>query len=244
MAAAAFFDLDNTVVRGSSLFPFAWALVRRGWITPVEAAHFAWLNARFIVTRTESASGRDFVMARALALVAGRPTADVMDLCRQIVPGIMASRINPAVVSRIRRHQAAGDQTWLVTASPRELAAEIAASLGMSGALGTTAATASGRYTGRLTGDVLHGARKADAIAALAAVEGLDLADCSAYSDSMNDLPMLAMVGHATVVNPNTQLAQVARKNGWGLLDARRLTSGVRPARRRAVRRARAGLVR
>lgn len=223
MGTAAFFDLDNTVVRGSSLYPFAGALLRSGRVSPAEVVRFAWLNLRFVATRSESASGRDLVVDRALSLVAGQRVENVMDLCRSVVPALVRDRLNMAVVQEIRRHQRAGSQTWLVTASPRELATSIARELGMTGALGTQAAIAGGVYTGELVGGVLHGARKADAVAALMAVEGLSPGDCSAYSDSINDLPLLALVGSATVVNANSRLRQVARKNGWAIMDAQRL---------------------
>ena len=220
MPAAAFFDLDNTVVRGSSLFPFAWEMLRRGRVTVPELAQFAWLNARFVATRTESVSGRDFVLAKALELVKDQRVADVLDLCRDIAPAIVRTRTNLAVTAEVRRHRDMGAQTWLVTASPLELAEEIAELLGMTGALGTRAESVEGVYTGRLVGDVLHGARKAEALTVLAAVEEIDLAHCWAYSDSLNDLPMLSLVGHATVVNANRRLDQVARRNGWRVMRA------------------------
>lgn len=218
MTGAAFFDLDNTVVQGSSLFPFAIALVRNGNIGAAELAHFAWLNARFVATRTESLSGRDFVTAKALELVAGQPVDDVLELCRRKVPSIVRRRTNLGVVQEIRRHRNAGAQTWLVTASPVELASEIARVLGMTGALGTRARILDGVYTGELAGPILHGEMKADAITALAAVEELDLRQCSAYSDSVNDLPMLSLVGHVTVVNANRRLQAIAHENGWTVM--------------------------
>lgn len=219
MAAAAFFDLDNTVVRGSSLLPFASALVRSGRISMADLMHFVWLNARFVTTRTESMSGRDFVTTRALELVAGQRVPDVADLCRRMAPAIIRRRTNLGVVHEIRRHRTDGRQTWLVTASPVELASELARVLGMTGALGTEAATKDGVYTGELAGPILHGSHKAEAIIAMAAVEGFDLQECSAYSDSMNDLPMLSLVGDVTVVNANKSLRQVAWRNGWRVME-------------------------
>jgi len=215
VTAAAFFDLDNTVVRGSSLFPFATALLRRRHLGLADLARFSWLNARFILTRTESGRARDLVMEKALGLVAGQRESDVLELCRGVVPGIVRDRTNPSMVVEIARHRRRGDQTWLVTASPVELAREIAGALGMTGALGTIAHVDNGRYTGRLVGEVMHGARKAAAVADLARAEGLELDDCSAYSDSLNDLPLLTLVGHPAVVNANWRLRQMAWKNGW-----------------------------
>jgi phosphoserine phosphatase len=110
---------------------------------------------------------------------------------------------------------------WLVTAAPVELGRIIAARLGLTGALGTVAEIQHGIYTGRLVGDLLHGPAKADAIHRLAAAEKLNLTRCSAYSDSANDIPMLATVGHPVAVNPDAALRRVARDRGWEVRDFR-----------------------
>jgi len=232
MTSAAFFDLDNTVVRGSSLFPLAWQLVRSGRISTSEMFRFASMNARFVRTRTESVSNRDYVMKRALSLVAGQSREDVQELCDDVVPRIVNRRLNSVVAAAIRRHKRAGEQTWLVTASPVELAQRIAHELGMTGALGTEAAHVAGVYTGELAGPILHGQNKARAVSVLAGVEGLDLTSCSAYSDSINDLPLLTLVGHPTVVNANRRLRQLARRNGWQVVGSSgAVTEQAEPAR-------------
>jgi len=110
---------------------------------------------------------------------------------------------------------------WLVTAAPVELGRIIAQRLGLTGALGTVAEIRDGEYTGRLVGDMLHGPAKAEAITALAKAEGLDLERCSAYSDSVNDTPMLSLVGHAVAVNPDSALRREARRRGWEMRDFR-----------------------
>jgi phosphoserine phosphatase len=103
-----------------------------------------------------------------------------------------------------------------------ELAAILARRLGLTGALGTVAETADGVYTGRLVGGLLHGAAKAAAVQALAEREDLDLSRCSAYSDSANDLPLLNLVGHPNVVNPDAELRAQAREHGWPIYDFRK----------------------
>jgi phosphoserine phosphatase len=102
-----------------------------------------------------------------------------------------------------------------------ELANILARRLGLTGALGTVAENVQGVYTGRLVGGLLHGEAKAAAIRALAVREGLDLTRCTAYSDSANDLPMLQLVGHPNVVNPDADLLAEARRNGWPVHDFR-----------------------
>lgn len=192
---------------------------------------FASMNARFVKTRTESASGRDLVMHRALALAAGQSVTDVLSLCDDVVPDLLRRRLNPVVAERIRLHQRSGHQTWLVTASPSELAERIARELHMTGAMGTQAERLAGVYSGNLAGPILHGLHKADAVSALAAVEDLDLARCAAFSDSINDLPLLVLVGRPTVVNANRRLRQIALRNGWEVLGS---AGNISPRRRLA----------
>jgi HAD superfamily hydrolase (TIGR01490 family) len=133
----------------------------------------------------------------------------------------MSGRIWSGTIALARLHQDAGQRVWLVTATPVELATIIARRLELTGALGTVAEAEDGVYTGRLVGDVLHGEAKAAAVRSLAAREGLDLAHCSAYSDSINDLPMLSLVGRAVAVNPDSALRAEAKRRGWEIRDFR-----------------------
>src|SRR5581483_8103728 len=133
----------------------------------------------------------------------------------------MASRIWPGTRALAQLHLDKGDKVWLVTAAPIEIAQIIARRLGLTGALGTVAEHIDGVYTGALVGDMLHGPAKAEAIKAIAAREGLDLSQCSAYSDSSNDLPMLSLVGDPCAVNPDAKLRAHARAMGWRIRDYR-----------------------
>jgi HAD superfamily hydrolase (TIGR01490 family) len=157
----------------------------------------------------------------ALAFVAGWRVDDLERLSEEIFDELMAERIWAGSRALAQLHLDAGQRVWLVTAAPVELGRIIAARLGLTGALGTVAEVRDGVYTGRLVGDLLHGPAKADALHALAAVEGLDLARCSAYSDSVNDTPMLSTVGHAVAVNPDAALRAEARRRGWEVRDFR-----------------------
>jgi phosphoserine phosphatase len=102
-----------------------------------------------------------------------------------------------------------------------EVARLLARRLGLTGALGTVAAERDGIYTGELVGDILHGPAKAEAVRALAAHEGLNLASCAAYSDSVNDLPMLELVGNPCAINPDSRLRRHAEVAGWRIRDYR-----------------------
>jgi HAD superfamily hydrolase (TIGR01490 family) len=157
----------------------------------------------------------------ALAFVAGKPVDEIVRLGEEIYDELMAERIWTGTQALAQLHLDAGQRVWLVTATPVELASIIARRLGLTGALGTVAEVVDGEYTGRLVGEPLHGAAKAAAVLALADREGLDLDRCSAYSDSINDLPMLSAVGRAVAVNPDSALRMQARARGWEIRDFR-----------------------
>jgi len=147
--------------------------------------------------------------------------ADIVRLGEEIYDDTMADRIWEGARELTQRHLNAGQRVWLVTATPVELASILSRRLGLTGALGTVAETVDGMYTGRLVGGLLHGEAKAAAIRALAVREGLDLTRCAAYSDSVNDLPMLTLVGHPNAVNPDMGLRAEARSRGWPVHDFR-----------------------
>jgi phosphoserine phosphatase len=134
----------------------------------------------------------------------------------------------PGTLGLAQAHLERGQQVWLVTAAPVELAQIMAQRLGLTGALGTVSEIRDGRYTGKLVGAPLHGPAKAEAVKALAARRGLDLGRCAAYSDSYNDLPMLTVVGHPNAVNPDHALRVHAREMGWNIYDYRRRRMAVR----------------
>jgi len=220
-AAGAFFDVDNTLMRGASIYYFARGLAARKMFGPMDLARMAWGQACYRMRGAENADHIDAAREAALTFVAGHRVDDIVSLCEEIYDDTMADRIWEGTRELAQRHLEAGQRVWLVTASPVELAGIIASRLGLTGALGTVAESIDGVYTGRLVGGLLHGEAKAAAVEALAAREGLDLARCSAYSDSANDLPMLRLVGHPTVVNPDAELRAEARANQWPVHDFR-----------------------
>jgi len=220
-AAGAFFDVDNTLMRGASIYYFARGLAARKMFGPMDLAKMAWGQACYRMRGAENADHIDAAREAALAFVAGHRVSDIVSLCEEIYDDSMADRIWEGTRELAQRHLEAGQRVWLVTASPVELAGIIASRLGLTGALGTVAESIDGVYTGRLVGGLLHGEAKAAAVEALAAREGLDLARCSAYSDSANDLPMLRLVGHPTAVNPDAELRAEARANDWPVHDFR-----------------------
>ena len=221
VTAAAFFDVDNTLMQGASIYWFARGLAARRFFTASDLARFAWQQARFRLQGKENHGHIADIKESALAFVAGRRVDDVVALCEQIFDELIAERIWSGTRALAEQHLAAGRRVWLVTATPVELADIIARRLGLTGALGTVAEIKDGAYTGHLIGDIMHGAAKAEAVRDLAAAEGLDLARCTAYSDSANDLPLLSAVGHAVAVNPDGVLRRHARREGWDIKDFR-----------------------
>jgi len=219
--AAAFFDVDNTMLRGASIYWLARGLAARNYFTTADLAQFAWRQARFRLLAAEHAGDMSHAREAALAFVAGWRVSDVERLTEEIFDELMASRIWPGSRALAQVHLDAGQRVWLVSATPVEVGRVIAQRLGLTGALGTVAEVVDGTYTGRLAGELMHGSAKAEAIVQLAAVEGLELARCSAYSDSANDLPMLTAVGHPVAVNPDTALRRQARERGWQVRDFR-----------------------
>ncbi|MBF9134660.1 HAD-IB family hydrolase [Plantactinospora sp. S1510] len=219
--AAGFFDVDNTVMRGASIYWFARGLASRNYFTTSDLARFAWQQLRFRVLATEHAGNMSQAKEAALAFVAGWRVEDVERLTEEIFDELMAPRIWAGTRALAQQHLDAGQRVWLVTAAPVEIGRVIAVRLGLTGAIGTVAEIRDGAYTGRLVGDLMHGSAKADAVVQLAAVEGLDLDRCAAYSDSANDLPMLSAVGRAVAINPDSALLRVARDRGWSVHDFR-----------------------
>jgi HAD superfamily hydrolase (TIGR01490 family) len=219
--AAAFFDVDNTMMMGASLFWFARGLAARKYFTTRDLAHFVWQQAKFRIAGNESTDDMHTIRENALAFVAGRPVAEIVQAGEEIYDELMADRIWSGTRVLAQKHLDAGQRVWLVTATPVELASIIAKRLGLTGALGTVAEVVDGTYTGRLVGELMHGEAKAEAVRALAEREGLDLARCTAYSDSSNDLPMLCEVGTAVAVNPDTELRAIARSRGWTVREFR-----------------------
>jgi len=222
--AAAFFDLDNTLIRGASLFHLARGLAAHHFLSSREIARFACGQLTFRL-RGERSGQVASTRARALSFVEGHSVSEMRALCRHIYDDYFAEKIWPGTRALAELHRRCGQPVWLVTAAPQELAAVIAGRLELDGALGTRAEEIDGRYTGRLVGEILHGPAKGAAVRGLAAVEGYDLTACHAYSDSANDLPMLTLVGHPHAVNPDHRLRARAECEGWPITDYR---TGVR----------------
>lgn len=219
---AGFFDVDNTIMRGASIFHLAVGLARRNYFSVGEISGFAMKQLKFVTSGSEDLEDIASVTESALSFIEGRSVAELERLAEEIFDDVMVDKLIPGTLALAQAHLDAGQPVWLVTATPVEIASLIARRLGLTGALGTVSEIVDGRYTGRLDGPPLHGLAKAEAVRALARAEGINLTASSSYSDSINDIPMLSCVGIPFAVNPDPELRAYARANDWRIRDFRR----------------------
>lgn len=219
---AAFFDIDNTIVRGASLFHLARGMSERGMLTRSELLRAGARQARFLLKGSENPADVAAAMQAALTFVAGREVVEVTSVGAEIFDDRMVDKLWPGTLELARAHMAAGEEVWLVSATPNELADLMAKRLGFTGGIGTSAEVTHGRYTGRLSDAPLHGSGKATAIRRLALERGIDLGRSYAYSDSINDVPLLESVGNPVAINPDGPLRAHARIRNWPIEDFRR----------------------
>jgi HAD superfamily hydrolase (TIGR01490 family) len=223
--SAAFFDLDRTLISGSSAFVFAAAARRGGMLSSRQLARdgAAALTFKFRGASDEkSAALRD----RILGAVTGARQDDLVALNAEVLPKLL-DKIRPEARRLLDLHRHAGRATYIVSASPVEIVEPLATALGMTGGIGTRSRLVEGVYTGELDGPFCYGAGKVEAITELARWEGFDLSQCYAYSDSASDLPMLEAVGHPFAVNPDGPLARHALRHGWPIVHFSQRTRAV-----------------
>ena len=214
--SAAFFDLDRTLISGSSAFVLGVAAWRAGLVPPRQFGKDAVgaIAFRFGGASDDTSTG---VRDRILGAVKGVRVDDLVALNAEIVPKLLA-KVRPEARALVDRHRHAGRATYIVSASPVELVEPLAKALGMTAGIGTISEIADGVYTGDLAGPFCYGPGKVEAITDLARWENLDLAQCYAYSDSASDLPMLEAVGRPVAVNPDRKLKEIALDRDWEIL--------------------------
>jgi HAD superfamily hydrolase (TIGR01490 family) len=217
-SGAAVFDLDNTLVHGSSLFHFATFMARRRALRFGMVARFALDETLYARGRGESARAPMRAAEAALGLVCGLPQVAMAALADEFVNRRSGRMLAASVVCEIERFQTLGVPCFIATASPQELADSFAKQLGMDCAFGTVSEIKDGTYTGRLDGPICHGAAKAHRVRNALASRGLDLAQSTVFSDSVNDLPLLSLARTPIAVSPDRALDRIARTNGWRVL--------------------------
>jgi HAD superfamily hydrolase (TIGR01490 family) len=225
---AAFFDLDRTLMQGSSAFQFGRAAYKAGIISRRRLARDAYENVLFRLRGSTDAS-TDALRDRVGELLAGVRVRDLQRLAPDVLAGVLP-RLYPQVLEIAYRHQDAGRPVFICTAASQEMAELLAIVLTFDGGVGSRSEIRDGVYTGRPGGPFTYREGKAEAIRQRAEREGFDLAESWAYSDSESDLPMLRLVGHPVVVNPDGPLARVAREENWDVLRFERLGRRLRVA--------------
>ena len=226
--AAAFFDLDKTLIEGSSAIHFARASYRRGLLTRRQLARWLWDDVYFrLVGSTDEKT--EALRQNVLDAIAGRRVVDLARLGPEVLAGVLP-RAYPEMLEVAWAHQDAGRPVYIVTAASQEMAESLARVFTFDGGIGMRSEIRDGYYTGRPDGPFTYREGKATAIRAVAEREGIDLAESFAYSDSESDLPMLRAVGHPVAVNPDAALMRVAREEGWQVMTFDRLRRRVRLA--------------
>ena len=227
--AAAFFDLDKTLIEGSSAFHFARASYKAGQISRRQIARDVRDNLRFRLQGSTDAT-TDALRTRVYEAIAGKRVVDLARLTPDILTTLLP-RVYPEMLRVAWSHQDAGRPTYIVTAASQEIAELLAHVLQFDGGgIGARSEVRDGVYTGRPEGPFTYRDGKAQAIREVAAREGYDLAESYAYSDSESDLPMLRAVGHPVAVNPDAELGRVAREEGWEVIHFDRLHRRMRIA--------------
>jgi len=220
--AAAFFDLDKTLMAGSSGMQFARIAAKQGIVGKRQLASWGFEHLRYRLRGTTDARTAE-VLKVARELIRGVPAKAIDRMGPEVMAAILP-RVFPQMLEEVYAHQDAGRRTFIVSAAGNGVVESLAQVLGMDGGIGTRyEVDAEGNFTGRLDGPFVYGPGKVEAMEEFAARHGIDLAQSYAYSDSLSDLPMLRAVGNPVAVNPDPPLAEIARAEGWQTLRFERL---------------------
>jgi len=199
---AAFFDVDNTLVRGSTLYFLGRGMYQRGFFTKADISRFVVANLRFRMTGTEKKEVIEKFQNAATDFIGGHKVEEIKKVGEEIYDEFVSPKLWQGTFEIAKSHLDRGEEVWLVTAAPQDMADIIAQRLGLTGALGSKASIKNGVYTGELEGKLLHGIEKAKAIQKLSA--------------------LLQAVGHPCAINPDAILRIRALAEGWPIHDFRR----------------------
>ncbi len=222
MRPAAFFDLDKTLMAGSSAMVFARVASRHGIVARRQLAGWGWDHLRYRM-RGATDEQTNSVLEVARDSFADVTEKEIARMGPEVLAGILP-RVYPQMLQEVHNHQDEGRATFIVSAAGDDMVAALARVLGMDGGIGTRWAVGpDGVYTGEIDGDFVYGEGKVKAMEAYAAEHDIDLDASYSYSDSASDLPMLRAVGNAVVVNPDPALLAVAKAEGWRVMRFEKL---------------------
>ncbi len=220
--AAAFFDLDRTLIAGSSGLPWARAATKAGLISRRQMASWGVDALRFRLRgATDEATAK--LLAEVQEVFRGTSARQIARLAPEVLVGVLP-RIYPEMLEEVYAHQDSGRPTFIVSAAGDELVQLLARILYMDGGIGTAYEIGEdGLFTGELGGTFMYGEGKVEAMRRFADDHGIDLGVSYAYSDSASDLPMLRAVGNPVVVNPDEELTRIARDEAWRVMRFEKL---------------------
>jgi HAD superfamily hydrolase (TIGR01490 family) len=219
---AAFFDLDRTLMAGSSGMHFARAAYRSGMVSRARLARWGAEHVRFRLRGSTDARTAQ-VLSQVKELLAGVSEREIERMGPDLLAGVLP-RIYPKMLEEVRVHQDAGRATFIVSGAANGLVEMLARVLGMDGGIGTRyEVDGDGVLTGRIVEPFVYGESKVAAMRRFADDHGIDLAESWAYSDSASDLPMLRAVGNPVAVNPDAELAKIAAERGWRVMRFEKL---------------------
>lgn len=219
---AAFFDVDNTLLRGSTIYFLGRGMYQRGFFAKKDVSRFVLANLRYRLTGKENGVEIKRWQDAATDFIGGHNVKDIEVMAQNVYDQYVSPALWQGTIEIAQAHLRNNEEVWLVTAAPLDMAYLISQRLGFTGALGSKAETKDGVYTGKMIGNLLHGKEKAAAVIELAQEHNFDLQDCYSYSDSHNDLPLLLAVGHPSAINPDAILRLRALRDSWPIHDFRR----------------------
>jgi HAD superfamily hydrolase (TIGR01490 family) len=197
-------------------------MYQRGFFTKKDISAFVLANLRYRLTGKENKDEITRFQNAACEFIKGHNVIEIEKIGQEIYEEYVSPAIWQGTVEIAQEHLSKGEEVWLVTATPLDMASLIVKRLGFTGALGTKAEIENGVYTGKMIGNLLHGREKALAVVELANQNGFSLENCYGYSDSHHDIPLLEAVGNPRVINPDALLRIRAFRDNWPVYDFRR----------------------
>ncbi len=218
----AFFDLDQTLLAGFSATSFVRERLVTGRMSPQELGTTFYGALSFALGRT----GFSALMSATTAAYRGLAESMLEEVGEEVFVKHLAKQVYPEARALVQAHQEAGHTVAIISSATRYQAEPLARDMGIEHVLCTELEVEEGVFTGEVVRPTCYGEGKAVAGRVLAAREGLDLEESYFYTDSHEDLPLLEAVGRPRPLNPNRQLAQIAKERQW---PVRRFTSRGRP---------------
>lgn len=221
MRAAAFFDLDKTIIAKSSTLAFAGHLSKAGLLSKRSLLKAGIAQAYYQMFGADH-DQLERIREEMTQLTKGWDREQISQIVTETVDEVVSPLVYAEALAIIDEHHRAGREVIVISSSPVEVVEPLGKYLGIDRMIGTRSALdEDGKYTGELE-FYAYGVGKATAMEELAAAEDIDLEASYAYSDSLTDAPMLQIVGHPVAVNPDRELRELAIKNDWQIMEFKR----------------------